>query len=230
VSSNNPFQTTTVQLREPEAGPVVRADGRAVFGQTMSLVAATTGFMAAGAYLGRNLSGGAALGLWVVAFAAIIGMSFARKAQRGNLGMTLLFGVGLLLGMAVGPTLAAYASLDGGAQLIWQAAGLTALFIGGCGAYGWATSRDLAPAARIAFWALLALIAVAIVAMFVAIPGFNVLWSVIGLVIFAVFTMYDFQRLRTAGEDDVIMIALSIFLDVFNVFLMILNLLGMSRD
>lgn len=229
MSTNNPYDGSATHLRE-QTGPVVRADTRAVFGQTMFLVAATTGFSAAGAYIGRDLSGGAALGIWVVAFIAILGMSFARKAQNGALGMGLLFGVGLLLGMAIGPTMSAYASVEGGPAIIWQAAGLTALFIGGFGAAGWATRKDLAPAARMAFWALIALIVVSIVAIFVSIPGFNLLWSIIGLAIFSVFTMYDFQRLRSAGEDDVVMIALSIFLDVFNVFLFILNLLGMSRD
>ena len=229
VSTNNPYQGPATHLRE-DLGTVARTDTRAVFGQTMFLVAATTGFTAAGAYIGRDLSGGAALGIWVVAFAAIIGMSFARKAQRGGLGMALLFGVGLLLGMAIGPTMSSYASVDGGPTIIWQAAGLTALFIGAFGTVGWATQRDLAPAARMAFWALLALIVVGIVAIFVSIPGFNLLWSIIGLAIFSVFTMFDFQRLRSAGEDDVVMIALSIFLDVFNVFLFMLNLLGLSRD
>lgn len=206
------------------------ADTRAVFGQVMFMVAVALGFTAGGAWVGQDLSTGWSLVCFVGAFALILGMSFARKAQNGALGMGLLYGVALLLGMAVGPALAAYASLDGGAVLIAQAAGLTALFIGALGTVGYATRRDLSAVARICFWALLGLIAFGFVAMFVAIPGANLIYSVVGLVIFAGFTMYDFQRLRTAHEDESVMIALGIFLDVFNVFLFILNLLGMSRD
>ena len=238
MSSNSPFErrssTDDGVIRTgpgaPVGGAVVRSDTRTVFGQTMFLVAITTGFTALGAYVGRDISGGLSLGLWLVAFVAILRMSFARKAQNGALGMGLLFVVGLLLGMAIGPTISAYAALDGGAELLWQAGGLTALFIGAFGAVGWGTTRDLSGLARTAFWALLALIVAGFVAMFVSIPGFNLLWSIVGLGIFSIFTMFDFQRLRTAGEDDATMIALSIFLDVFNVFLFILNLLGMSRD
>ena len=47
------------------------------------------------------------------------------------------------------------------------------------------------------FWALLALIVVGIVLIFVHIPGGVLIFSVLGLVIFAGFTMFDFQRLRT---------------------------------
>jgi FtsH-binding integral membrane protein len=213
-----------------EAPTTARADARAVFGQVMFMVAVALAFTAGGAYIGRNLSFGWAIACWVGSFALILGMSFARKAQAGAVGMALLYGVGLLLGMAVGPTLAEYASSDGGGTIISQAAGLTALFIGVLGSIGYATRRDLSGVARMAFFALIGLLAFGIIAMFVSIPGANLLWSVLGLVIFGAFTMYDFQRLRTATEDDAVMIALGIFLDVFNVFLFILNLLGMSRD
>jgi FtsH-binding integral membrane protein len=230
MSSRQPVDEYTLgdQYVGERAAPL--ADTRAVFGQVMFMVAVALGFMAGGAYIGQDLSTGASLVCFVGAFALILGMSFARKAQNGRLGMGLLYGVALLLGLAVGPALAAYASLDGGSVLIAQAAGLTALFIGALGSIGYATRRDLSGIARICFFALIGLIVFAIIAMFVSIPGANLLYSVIGLVIFAGFTMYDFQRLRLAHEDESVMIALGIFLDVFNVFLFILNLLGMSRD
>ena len=57
--------------------------------------------------------------------------------------MGMLFGIGLLLGLAIGPTLNAYASLEDGGTLIAQAAGLTALFMGVLGTVGYLTKRDL---------------------------------------------------------------------------------------
>ena len=50
--------------------------------------------------------------------------------------------------------------------------------------------------ARACFWALLALIVAGITAIFVHIPGAAPGYSVLGLVIFAGFTIFDFQRLR----------------------------------
>jgi modulator of FtsH protease len=79
--------------------------------------------------------------------------------------------------------------------------------------------------ARAAFWALLALLAFGIVALFVAIPGAHVIYSVAGLVIFGAFTVIDFNRLRNAEDDSPVLIAASIFLDVFFV-----DLFGGSRD
>jgi uncharacterized protein len=130
----------------------------------------------------------------------------------------------------VAPTLAYYAQMNPGA--LWQAGGATALFIGGFGAAGYATRRDLSGIVRVCFWALLALIVLGIVLVFVHIPGGALIYSVLGLVIFAGFTMFDFQRLR--GNPDISaapLLAASIFLDVLNVFLFFLQIFsGGGKD
>ena len=85
--------------------------------------------------------------------------------------------------------------------------------------------RDLTALARVGFWALLALIVVGIVLIFVHIPGAELAYSVLGLVIFAGFTMFDFQRLRTNTDTATApFLAASIFLDVLNVFLFFLEI------
>ncbi|MFY9654710.1 Bax inhibitor-1/YccA family protein, partial [Trebonia sp.] len=135
----------------------------------------------------------------------------------------LLAAFGLLIGLAVAPTIAYYGSMDPTA--LWQAGGATALFIAGFGAAGYATRRDLAPVARVAFWALVGLIIFGIVAIFVNIPASGLVYSVLGLVIFAGFVMFDFQRLRTNTDAaSAPLLAASIFLDILNVFLFFLEI------
>jgi modulator of FtsH protease len=206
--------------------PVERADARAVFGQVMGLVAATVGFFALGSYIGRNLTGGTGLILFIGAFACAIGLNFAARRSEG-FAIVLLFGLGLLLGMAVGPVLAHYANSDPG--VLWQAGGATALFVGGLGAYGYATRRDLSSWARTLFWLLLALIVFGVVLIFVNIPGGNMIYAVLGLAIFGAYTIFDFNRLRRANMDASVPIAAGIFLDVVNVFLFFLQIFGGGR-
>jgi FtsH-binding integral membrane protein len=159
-----------------------------LFGQVMWYAAATAGLFALGAYLGRNLGYGVALVCYLLAFACLIGMRFAVRRSAG-LSVALLFGFGLLMGLALSPTLVYYAGAD--PQALWQASGATALFVAGFGAAGYATRRDLSALARVAFWALLALIVYGIVLIFVHIPGGVLVYSVLGLVIFAGLTMVD---------------------------------------
>jgi modulator of FtsH protease len=208
-----------------------RVDAQAVFGKVMFLVAVTAGFTAVGAYIGRDRSSGWAIGAWLAAIVLTIAIGVGRRKEEATpLQMGMLFGIGLLLGLAIGPTLNAYASLEDGGTLIAQAAGATALFMGVLGTVGYMTKRDLTNLGRVSFFALLALLVFGIVAIFVNIPAENLIWCIGGLVVFAGLTVFDFWRLRRAGNGDVALIALSIYLDAFNVFLFMLQLLGGGRD
>jgi modulator of FtsH protease len=206
--------------------PVERADARAVFGQVMGLVSVTVGFFALGAYLGRDLTGGTGLILFIAAFACAFGLNFAARRSEG-LAIVLLFSLGLLLGMALGGVLAYYAKSN--PATLWQAGGATGLFVGGLGAYGYATKRDLSSWARTLFWLLIGLIVVGIVLVFVNIPGGQMIYAVLGLALFGAYTIFDFNRLRRANMDAAVPIAAGIFLDVVNVFLFFLTIFGGGR-
>jgi len=197
---------------------------RTVFGHVMGLVALTAGFAALGAYIGRHMQGGAGLPIFIGVFACVFGLNWANSRGRQQLAVGLLFGMGLLLGLAVAPVLDAYAKAQ--PDVLYQAAGSTALFIAGLGAVGYATRRDLSVYYRFFFFALLALIVFGLVALFVSVPHANVIYCVLGLVIFGGFTVLDFNRLARANYNMTVPIAASIFLDIFNVFLLLLSLFG----
>jgi FtsH-binding integral membrane protein len=212
----------TDSLTYKQTGMVTQGQAPALFAQTMCYVAATAGLFALGAWLGHDLTGGVGIAAFIASFAALIGMRFAaRRSAALTVGLFAAFG--LLIGLAVAPTLAYYASMD--PSVLWQAGGATALFIAAFAAAGYATRRDLRAVARVSFWALVALIVVGIVLIFVNIPGGELVYSVLGLVIFAGFTMFDFQRLRTSTDITAApLLAASIFLDVLNVFLFFLQI------
>ena len=207
---------------------VGRDQVRTVFGQVMGLVAATVAFTALGAYIGRNLSGGTGIVFFIAAFACIFGLQFATARGREQLAVGLLFGLGLALGLAVAPVLNAYAKTDPAA--LWQAAGATAATVAGLGAIGYAARRDLSSWARFLFWALVALIVFGVVLIFVNIPHANIIYAVLGIVIFGGYAILDFNRLRRADMSSSVPIAASIFLDIFNIFLFFLQLFGSERN
>src|SRR4051812_33526681 len=91
------------------AGVTARDRSHTLFAQTMGYVAATTGLFALGAYLGRNLSSGIAFIAYLAAFAALIAMQFAVRKSRQTT-VLLLSAFGLLMGVALAPTLVYYAS------------------------------------------------------------------------------------------------------------------------
>jgi FtsH-binding integral membrane protein len=204
-----------------------QAQARTLFGNVMWLVALTAGCFALGCYAGRDLSGGWSIAWFIAGFGCLIGLNFARRASSGA-SIALLLLMGLFFGLGMGPAVAYYTTTS--PRAVWQAAGATALFMAACGAYGYATRRDLSMIGRVAFFGLLGLILLGIVLIFIRIPGADLLYSILGLVIFAGLTMYDFQRLRRSPDmGSAPLIAASIFLDALNVFLFFLRLFG-GRD
>jgi FtsH-binding integral membrane protein len=208
------------------AGVASQYQTRTLFSQTMGFVALTAALFAVGAYVGRDLSYGFGIVAFIVAFACLIAMRFTAR-RSVNATVALLSAFGLMIGLALGPGLLYYANTDPGA--LAESGAATALFIAGFGAAGYATRRDLSALARVAFWALLGLIAFGIVALFVNIPNADLIYSILGLVIFAAFTMVDFQRLRTNQNlASAPLLAASIFLDILNVFLFFLRIFTRS--
>jgi modulator of FtsH protease len=204
--------------------PLTGDRARTVFGQVMGLVALTCGCAALGAYIGRNMTGGAGIAFFIGAFACIFGLNMATARGHEQLATGLLFGLGLLLGLAVAPVIDYYAKTNH--EVLYQAVGATGVFIAGLGAVGYAIRRDLSVYYRALFWALLALIIGGFVAFLINIPHANVVYCVLGLVIFGAFTVLDFNRLARANMKLSVPIAASIFLDIFNVFLFFLSLFG----
>jgi modulator of FtsH protease len=190
----------------------------------MGLVAATAGLFALGAYLGRNIAHQWGWLFFIAALILLVGVNVAvQRSERAAI--TLLFGFGVLIGLAVAPTVDYYASAE--PQAVWEAGCSTALFIAGFGAAGYATRRDLSALARVFFWGLLALIVFGVVAIFVQIPHGALIYAVAGLVIFAGLTAFDFQRLRQSKDIRTApVLAASIFLDILNVFLLLLSVFG----
>jgi modulator of FtsH protease len=200
---------------------------RTLFSQTMSYVALTAALFAGGAYAGRNTSYGVGIACFIGALVCLIAMNFTVR-RSPQLTVALLVGFGVLMGLALAPTLAYYAGTN--PKALWSAGGATALFIAGFGAAGYATRRDLSSVARVSFFALLGLIVFGIVMIFVNIPRGWLIYSVIGLVVFAGFTMADFQRLRRSKDiQSAPLLAASIFLDVLNVFLFFLRIFSRNN-
>ena len=207
----------------PLTDPISRDESRGLLGRTMTLVAMTAASFAAGAYLARDAAGGWALIGFIASFATLFALNAAvQRSEQLAVGLLLVFG--LFLGIASAATIAYYVDAD--PQAVWEAGAATALFIAGFGAAGYATRRDLSGLARTLLWALVGLIGFGIVLIFVQIPGGALIYSIVGLVIFAGLTLLDFQRLRTNDVRSAPVLAASIFLDALNVFTLFLQIFG----
>ena len=199
-----------------------RVSTATLFGQVMFLVGVSIGFTALGSLIGRDMNYGTARVLGFVAIGMLFAQSFVEPLRRGAVGLTWLFALSLILGLSLGPVIAYYSSADPAA--VTEAAGGTALITLCMGAYGTATSKDLAKWMRPLSIAMLGLFAISLLLLLFGAAG-NPLFSLVVLGVSAGLLVVDFNYVRRhAGEDDVIWIATGIYVSIVNIFLSLLNL------
>ena len=190
----------------------------------MGLVALTVGFATLGVFIARSWGSGGWFIAWLLALGCLFGLQSANARGNTSLALVLLFAFGLLIGVSVSATVNYYAATDPTA--VRQAFGATALFVGVLGSAGYAIRRDLSYLYRLAFWLLVALLVAGIVLIFVRIDAAYTVYALVGLAVFGLYTVLDFNRLRRAGNDQAIPLAAGIFLDILNIFLFFLQIFG----
>jgi modulator of FtsH protease len=210
------------------AAPAQRAASRAtLFSRVMGLVALTIGFATLGAYLGRDTGGAAWFVAWLLGLGCLVGLNVASARGEDGLALGLLFAFGALMGFSAATTINYYAHTDPIA--LRQALGATALTVAAFGAGGYATRRDLSFLYRTLNWLLVGLLVAGVVLIFVHIDGAYTAWALLGLTLFCVYIVVDFNRLRHGRANEAIPLAAGIFIDILNVFLYFLQLFGRDR-
>jgi modulator of FtsH protease len=213
------------------AGANVRAQQATLTGQVFGLLGFSLLFTMGGALVAPHIGTGAFILSLVGTFGSLIALMFLKDKSPINLGLFYLFSFaeGLLLGLVVDMYLA-----RGMGGVVVNAAGITAALVLALGAYSWTTKRDLSGMGGFLTIALFGIILASVVNIFLHQPTLYLLISAAAVVIFSGFLMYDMQRLRGAkgGTGDAIMFAISIYLDIFNIFLSLLQILGIlgGRD
>lgn len=109
--------------------------------------------------------------------------------------------------------------------LIAMAALGTSAVVAGCAIYATTTKRDFSGAGGFLFGSVIALFVVALANMFLQLPLLGVALSFIAVILFSAFMVFDVQRVVKGGETNYILAATSIYLNIYNIFSSILQLL-----
>ncbi|MBA2448617.1 MAG: Bax inhibitor-1/YccA family protein [Chloroflexi bacterium] len=205
--------------------PMERSVPGTLVGQVMGLLAFSMLFTAGGAVVGRMLGPGGMLISIVGSIGCLIALWFLKTKPVVNLGLFYAFSV--FEGMALGLIIDSYVARGLGSVVI-NAATTTAGLTLALGAYAWTTKRDLSGMGGYLMAGLLAVILAGLVGIFIQSTMFHFIVSAATAMLFSGYVMYDIQRLKYAegGSGDAILMAVSIYLSVFNLFLAILRIFG----
>ncbi|MES2106803.1 MAG: Bax inhibitor-1/YccA family protein [Pseudomonadota bacterium] len=174
-------------------------------------------------------------GLAMLAFLAIaFGFIFAiEKTKQSAIGVAVLLGFTFFMGLLLSRLISHTLGFSNGASLIMLAFGGTASIFAVMATVATVSKRDFSGMGKWLFAGLLVLILAGVANIFLQLPALQLTVSVIAILIFSAYILYDVQNVINGGETNYISATLNIYLDLYNIFVNLLSLLGIfggNRD
>ncbi|HWT28095.1 MAG TPA: Bax inhibitor-1/YccA family protein [Methylophilaceae bacterium] len=158
--------------------------------------------------------------------ALIFGLFFGISANRNSsLGVVLLLALTFILGMMLGPILQVALQLRNGAQLVGLAAGGTGIIFLTLAGIATTSKKDFSFLGNFLLVGIILLIIASLANMFFQVPAIALALSGVAVLLFSGFILYDVSRIVNGGETNYVMATLAIYMDIYNLFVNLLQLL-----
>ncbi|MDR3393750.1 MAG: Bax inhibitor-1/YccA family protein [Parasulfuritortus sp.] len=164
----------------------------------------------------------------LVMFGVMMGLFFGIQANRNSsLGVVLLLVLTGFMGLMLGPILQVALHLRNGGQIVGLAAGGTGAIFLALAAIASTGKRDFSFLGKFLMVGIILLILAMFANMFFQIPALTLTLSAAAVLLFSGFILFDVNRIVNGGETNYVMATLSIYLDIYNLFVNLLQLLMM---
>ncbi|HCE09426.1 MAG TPA: hypothetical protein DIT28_05740 [Oxalobacteraceae bacterium] len=166
--------------------------------------------------------------LGFIAFMAVaFGFIYAiEKTKTSGWGVAVLLGFTFFMGLMLSRLIGHILGFSNGASLIMTAFGGTATILGVMATVATVSKRDFSGLGKWLFAGVLVILVAAAANIFLQLPALMLVISVIAIAIFSAYILFDVQQVINGGQTNYISAALSIYLDVYNIFVNLLSLLG----
>jgi modulator of FtsH protease len=148
-----------------------------------------------------------------------------KKADQAS-GIYWVFAFTGLMGASLGPMLNYYAAMPNGGSLIFQALGGTALIFFALSGYALTSKKDFSFMGGFLMVGLIVAIVASIANIFFQIPALSMAVSAAIIMIMSGLILFDTSRIIHGGETNYIRATVSLYLNVYNIFVHLLSLLG----
>ena len=218
----NQIDYSTVQTQTADA---VASNPAKVLRNTYLLLSLTLLFSAvtAGIAMALGLGRGAGLILTLVAF----GMLFwVQRTENSSQGLLAVFAFTGCMGAALGPILTAFLALQQGPLLVMQALAATALVFLALSGYALASRKDFSFLGGFLFTGLIVVMIAALANIFFQVAVLSLLLPAIIVLLMSGLILFDTSRIVHGGETNYIRATVSLYLNIYNLFTALLQLLG----
>ena len=233
IDNSRPTWSPTQGFGRTDLPGVATGDQNKVLRNTYWLLALSMLPTIAGALFGMSLDFAAfykasPIAAPLLTLAAMFGMLFLVQALRNSSwGVLAVFGFTFVSGMMLAPTLQYAAHLKNGGQLVALSGGMTAAVFFVMATIATVSKRDFSFMGKFLMIGVVLLIIASIANLFLQVPALAVTVSAVAVLIFSAFLLYDVSSIVRGGQTNYIMATVSLFLDILNIFMSLLNLLMM---
>ncbi|GAB7195077.1 FtsH protease modulator YccA [Dickeya oryzae] len=199
-----------------------------VLRNTYFLLSLTLGFSAVTATLSTilNLPSPGFL-LTIIGFYGLMFLTY-RLADRPA-GILATFALTGFMGYTLGPLLNAMIAAGAG-DIIMLALGGTALVFFCCSAYVLTTRKDMSFLSGMLMAGFVVLLVATIANLFLHLPGLHLAISAMFILFSAGAILWETSKIIHGGETNYIRATVSLYVSIYNLFVSLLSLLGMSRS
>jgi FtsH-binding integral membrane protein len=191
-----------------------------------------------GAWLGVQLHFSMLAGSPMISFILFMAIAFGffyaiEKTKNSSLGVAVLLGFTFFMGLMLSRLIQYTLGFSNGASLIMTAFGGTALIFSVMASIATVSKRDFSGMGKWLLAGLLVIIVASLANIFLQLPALQLTISVVAIAIFSAYILFNVQQVINGGETNYISATLAIYLDVYNVFVNLLSILGIfggNRD
>ena len=196
-----------------------------VLKNTYMLLGMTLAFSAvtAGISMALNLPAFMGLVFSLIGFALLFVVNRMADSAKG---LPAIFAFTGVMGAGLGPLLNAYLAMPGGPQLVMQSLAGTAFIFFGLSAYALQSKRDFSFMTGFLFAGLIVAIVAMIANIFMGIPALSLTISAAVVMIMSGLILVDTSRIINGGETNYIRATVGLYLNIYNLFVHLLHLLG----
>ncbi len=167
-------------------------------------------------------------GLSLILFMGIaFGFMFAiERYKNSGVGVALLLGFTFFMGLMLSRMLSFILGFSNGPTLIMLAFGGTGIVFTTMASIATFSKRDFSGLSKWLFMGVVVLLVASVANIWLKLPSLMLTVSVLSIIIFSAYMLFDVQRVVNGGETNYISAALAIYLDIYNVFVNLLAILG----
>lgn len=212
-----------------QVGTSVGVEQHRVLRNTYLLLGLTMLPTIAGAIVGVNFGFSFFAGSPLISFLAFLAIAFGfmwgiQRTANSGMGVALLLGFTFFMGLMLSGILRVALGFSNGTSLIAMAAGGTAAIFFTMATVATVSKRDFSNMGNFLFMGVIVLLLASLANIFFQVPALSLAISAAAVMIFSAYVLYDINRIVTGGETNYVLATLSVYLDIYNIFANLLNL------